>query len=134
MKPKMRSIESKPQEKTRSRGTDRGLWVIILVLLFAGIVANFYFGSVDWALRVAAGIILVAVLITLAMQTTAGKKAWIFIKSARGELRKVVWPTRQETVQTTLVVVVMVIVTAIFLWGVDSLFLWLIGLLTGQRG
>jgi preprotein translocase subunit SecE len=131
MKPKMRSIESKPLKKA---GLDIPLWIAFFILLFAGFIANFHFSNIDWALRVAAGIVLVVILIALALQTAQGKKAWAFIKSARGELRKVVWPTRQETVQTTLVVVVMVIVTAIFLWGVDSLFLWLIGLLTGQRG
>jgi preprotein translocase subunit SecE len=49
------------------------------------------------------------------------------------EMRKVVWPTREETMQTTLVVAGMVIILALLLWGMDSLLVWLIGWLTGQR-
>ena len=50
------------------------------------------------------------------------------------ELRKVVWPTRQETIQTTLIVVAMVVVAALILWGLDKVFFWLVAWLTGQRG
>ena len=67
-------------------------------------------------------------------QTSKGLQLWSFIKGARIELRKVVWPTRQETIQTTLVVVAMVVVAALILWGIDTLFFWLVGWLTGQRG
>ena len=130
----MNSKQRAIKQQNESQFFNNGLWFLILFLAFAGTILNYYFGYVDWALRVAAAIPLCILLVILILQTLQGKKAWIFIKSARGELRKVVWPTRQETVQTTLVVVAMVIVTALFLWGVDTLFLWLISLLTGQRG
>ena len=109
-------------------------WLLILLLFIAGIVANYYYGDVAWALRTAAGIVLAAILVAIASQTAQGKKAWVFIKGSRTELRKVVWPTRQETIQTTLVVVAMVIVMAIILWALDSLFMWAISWLTSQRG
>ena len=49
-------------------------------------------------------------------------------------MRKVVWPTRHETFQTTLIVIGIVIVFAIIMWGVDVFLIWAVGLLTGQGG
>ena len=54
--------------------------------------------------------------------------------ASRNEVRKVVWPTRQETVQTTLMVVVAVIILGIFLWLIDMLLLNAVQILTGQGG
>ena len=110
---------------------DTAKWTLIGVILIAGIVANTYFDQVAWALRTAAGILLIILMVLVALQTTAGRLAWSFAKSARNELKKVVWPTRQETIQTTLVVVVMVVIAALILWGLDKLFFWLVGWLTG---
>lgn len=109
-------------------------WGIVFLLIVGGIVANTYYSHVAWALRTAAGLVILAAALLVALQTTAGQQVWIFAKGARIELRKVVWPTRQETVQTTLIVVAMVVVAALILWGVDTLFFWLVGWLTGQRG
>jgi preprotein translocase subunit SecE len=67
-------------------------------------------------------------------QTEKGRWVIDFFRDSRQELRKVVWPTRQETVQTTMVVAVMVIVLSLVLWGVDGVLVWLIGWLTGQHG
>jgi preprotein translocase subunit SecE len=55
----------------------------------------------------------------------------VLAKEARVEIRKVVWPTRQETTQTTLIVVAVVLVMALVLWGLDSLLGWLISLIVG---
>ena len=49
----------------------------------------------------------------------------------RSEIRKVVWPTRQETTQTTLIVVAVVLVMALLLWGLDSLLGWLVSMIVG---
>ena len=108
-------------------------WLLVLVLIVGGIVANAYYSQVAWALRAAAGIVLATIVIVTAAFTVKGQSAWVFIKGSRAEMRKVVWPTRQETIQTALVVVGMVIVASIILWSLDNLFLWLVGILTGQR-
>ena len=105
-------------------------WVVALLLLVAGIAADYHFGSVAWAIRAAIGIVLFVIIIFILAQTASGHAAWEFFISARTELRKVVWPTRPEAVQTTLIVAAMVILVSLILWGVDSLFLWLISLLT----
>lgn len=109
-------------------------WVFVFLLLIAGLVANTYFGQVAWAIRAALGLVLIAVMVLLAFQTDKGRVFWGFVQAAKVELRKVVWPTRQETVQTTLIVVAMVVVAALVLWGIDTFFFWLVGWLTGQRG
>jgi preprotein translocase subunit SecE len=116
------------------RGFDHLKWLLVLILLIAGFVANSYFSQVPWAVRAAIGIVWIVIAAAIALWTTQGQKAWTFIKAARVELRKVVWPTRQETTQTTLVVMGMVLITAIVLWGLDTLFFWAVSLVTGQRG
>lgn len=114
---------------------DRLKWLLWIVLLAAGLVVNDIIADqVAGAIRAAGGIVLAAILIALALTTAKGQRAWRFAKGARMELRKVVWPTRRETGQTTIIVMIMVIVTAIFLWGLDTLLIELISLLTGQRG
>lgn len=70
------------------------------------------------------------VLTLLFFFTAQGQRFNTFLQASRAELRKVVWPTRQETVRTTLLVVVMVVIAGLFLWAVDSLLLWMVSFLT----
>lgn len=109
-------------------------WLVAAILVAAGIVANNYFSAQPAALRLAGWVVLSCVIVLIAFQTAVGQRIWAFAQDARMEMRKVVWPTRQETIQTTLLVIAMVSVTALLLWGVDSLLLWAVGYLTGQRG
>jgi preprotein translocase subunit SecE len=74
--------------------------------------------------RALAGVALAAVAVLMALQTSSGRAAWELAKEARVEIRKVVWPTRQETSQTTLIVVVVVIFVGLILWGLDSSLSW----------
>ncbi|MGB0268066.1 MAG: preprotein translocase subunit SecE, partial [Pseudomonadales bacterium] len=57
----------------------------------------------------------------IALQTHQGRALWTLVNEARVEIRKVVWPTREETTQTTLVVLALVFVMSLILWGLDSL-------------
>lgn len=109
-------------------------WIFIFAVVAAGIWANYRYSQIDWALRLAGWILLVCLLLFVALQTATGRAIWRFSKEARGELRKVVWPTRTETMQTTMVVVAMVVVMSLILWGLDSLLLWGVGLISGQKG
>jgi preprotein translocase subunit SecE len=99
---------------------DKILSVLAVLALVAGIGGFYYFGELDELLR--AGMVVVAVIVALviAMQTTSGKSAWEFAKSSRQELRKVVWPSRKETVQTTLVVFAIVVVVGVYVWLIDT--------------
>ena len=62
--------------------------------------------------------------------TTAGRQAFEFSKEAKVELQKVVWPARQETVQMTSIVMLMVAITGFVLWGIDSGMMWVIAKIT----
>ena len=55
------------------------------------------------------------------LQSAPGRTFWSFVQSSRTELRKVVWPNRQETVQVTIVVFVMLVVLGLFFWALDTL-------------
>jgi preprotein translocase subunit SecE len=107
------------------------LWVIIAVLITAGVVANSYFSSVAWPLRLSGWIVLVIIMVLLAFRTAAGKKFWSFAKEARIELRKVVWPTKDETTRTTMIIAALVIFVSLILWCVDTLLLMAVNWFTG---
>jgi preprotein translocase subunit SecE len=124
----MEIINNTPHSKS-----DTLLWILISVLIAAGVFANCYFSELSWALRFTGWIILICVLVGLAATTLQGKKIWSFAKNARVELFKVVWPTREETVKITMVIAALVLVASIILWGIDSILLravaWLAGAL-----
>jgi preprotein translocase subunit SecE len=82
--------------------------------------------------RVLALLALVAVALGVMFTTQLGQGIWSFLRDSRNEVRKVVWPTRQETVQTTLLVIAMVVLVGIMLWLMDILLRWAVMLLTGQ--
>lgn len=104
------------------------------ILLIAGIVANSYFASQPVSLRLAGWILLLCAIALLVFNTNIGRRFWAFAQDAKIELRKVVWPTRQETIQTTITIMVIVVIVSLVLWGVDSLLLQAVAFLTGQRG
>ena len=107
------------------------LWVLVVALVVAGIYGNSYFGGESLLYRVL-GLLAVAIIAAgIAFQTTQGKAFWVLLKGARIEIRKVVWPTRQETVQTTMIVSVVVIAAGLLLWGLDTLLGWLVSLVIG---
>lgn len=109
--------------------------LITALLILVGAVGGFYYYSEQSTLvRVLGLLAAVGVAALVALQTDRGRFVWAFFKDAQVEVRKVVWPTRKETVQTTLIVMAMVIVVAIFLWLLDMLLAWAVRLLTGQGG
>ena len=105
-----------------------------VVILAAGI-AGFYL-LVDLPIWLRWIIVLAALVVgaLVGLQSYQGKEFWGFVQSSRIELRKVVWPNRQETMQVTLVVFVMIIVLGLFFWGVDTLLALLTKWLTGRGG
>ncbi|HEC29677.1 MAG TPA: preprotein translocase subunit SecE [Gammaproteobacteria bacterium] len=106
--------------------------LIALSLLVAGAVAFYIYSEYSLLMRVLALLGVAGVAVFIAMQTNQGRFAWAFVGGARTEVRKVIWPTRQETMQTTLIVIVMVVLVGIMLWIMDSFLLWAVRLLTGQ--
>lgn len=109
-------------------------WLSVVVLIAAAIAGNIYFENQPAALRIAAMILIGLIIVGIAAFTDKGRQIIAFAQDSRIEMRKVVWPTRQETIQVTLLVVGIVIITALFLWGIDTVLLWLVQYITGQRG
>ena len=111
--------------------SDKAKLTVACLLVVAGIVA-FYALDVSVWLRwgaVAAGLVLGSVVVALSRYGTALKQFWV---DSRVELRKIVWPTRNETGMTTLVVFVFVIASGVFFWLLDLVLAWATRAFTGQ--
>ena len=106
-------------------------WLVVAALVVIAVVANQYYSAEPILYRVIALLIAAAVAAFVALQTSKGRSFFTLLKEARVEIRKVVWPTRQETTQTTLIVVAVVLVMALLLWGLDSLLGWLVSMIVG---
>jgi preprotein translocase subunit SecE len=101
------------------------LKLVIALLILASAVAAFYiYADESQLLRVIGLLAASGVAIAIALQTEKGRSIWAFIQDSQVEVRKVVWPTRQETLQTTAIVIIAVIVFAIILglmdWGLGA--------------
>jgi preprotein translocase subunit SecE len=107
---------------------------LALLVLLVGVVGFYWFDHVALVWRVLALLGLVGLAAGLVAPTPVGRGLFGFSREARTELRKVVWPTRQETLQVTLSVLVLVLIVGIFLWLVDALLFWAVRLITGQGG
>lgn len=108
------------QENRTSSWLDTALLWLSVAVLAASIFGYYWFEPTVTDLVRVIGILgggVVAVLI--ALQTEIGKSAWSYIQGSRTELRRVVWPTRRETMQTTLMVIIVVLVLAVFIWAMD---------------
>ena len=117
-------------EATASR-FDLVKWVVVALLVAAAIVGNSYFADQSLLYRVLGIVAVSAVAAMVALQTAKGIAFWDLVKGSRTEIRKVVWPTRQETVQTTLIVLAFVVLVALMLWGLDTLLGWLVSMVIG---
>lgn len=106
-------------------------WAIVFALIALGVTANYLFSDQSLLLRVVALFFLGALVLLLALTTDQGKRFWGFTLEARAEMRKVVWPTRQETIQTTGLVLAVVAIVGLILWGVDIVLLKAVAWLTG---
>jgi len=101
------------------------------ILGLVGLVAFYYFEGQSLLMRVLGLLIIAGLCAFIVYQTALGKRTVGFFRDARTEVRKVVWPTRAETVQTTLTVFIIVVLVGIFLWLFDMLLAWLFKLITG---
>lgn len=109
-------------------------FAIAVLIVFAAVVGFNYYAEQPLLYRVLALVVAISGALAIASMTTRGRDAWSFLGEAQVEARKVVWPSRQETIQTTLIVIAMVIVVAIFLSILDSFLGWLVRLITGIGG
>ncbi len=104
-----------------------------LLLVSGAIIAFYYYAEVSLLVRVLGLLSAVIAAVAVSWHTDRGRQIAGFLKDAQIEVRKVVWPNRQETVQTTLVVLLIVVIVAVVLMGLDGVLAWIIGFVTGTR-
>ncbi|MDO4698913.1 MAG: preprotein translocase subunit SecE [Pasteurellaceae bacterium] len=133
-----KEIQTKAPEQLekgqKSKGVNSVLWVLAIALLAVAAIGNAYFAShFAFVVRVLLLVVLLVGAVVFAALTNQGQKAISFMKESRHELRKIVWPTRQESTQTTLMVGAICVVVALALWGIDSIIVSAITFLTNLR-
>ncbi|GAP76911.1 MULTISPECIES: preprotein translocase subunit SecE [Pseudoalteromonas] len=106
-------------------------WLIAIALLAAAVVGNTMYGEESALIRAIGVVAAIAVALGIAATTGKGRSFISFAKEARIEVRKVVWPTRQETTHTTFIVMIATVIMALILWGLDGILFRLVGFLTG---
>jgi preprotein translocase subunit SecE len=122
------------QTPTGASAKDTALMTLSIVVLLAGIVAFYWYDEQALAIRIGMVVVGVAAGAGLAWFSWYGREFWQFAIASRVELRKVVWPEREETFKTTYVVFIFAIVMGVFFWGLDWVLTWLTRLLSGQSG
>jgi preprotein translocase subunit SecE len=123
------------QQKAETAPADTAQLIASIVLVLGGIVGYYLLKSrpeawASWA-SLAGGFILGVLVFALSQY---GRNFWQFVLESRVELRKVFWPTRQETFTTTMVVIVFVIVASIFFWLLDLSLASITRFFTGREG
>jgi preprotein translocase subunit SecE len=106
-------------------------WVVVILLVAAGVYGNSFFSSESILYRFIALLVLAAIALVIAVNTAKGAATFDLIRGALVEWRKVVFPTRQEINQTTLLVFGVVAVTALILGVLDAIFRFLASLIIG---
>ncbi|WP_334323185.1 preprotein translocase subunit SecE [Gilliamella apicola] len=107
---------------------DKFKWGLVLVLIAFIVWGNFYFAGPNdiyqpnTIVRIIAVVVISALTLFIGFTTSKGKSFILFLEESRKELRKVVWPPRKETINTTLLVAAITVVVGLALWGMDSLF------------
>ena len=122
-------------ESKNIEGNNNGtpLLLMSLLLLLAGIVAFYYFSEIRLFYRVLGLFVILGLSGYIVYQTNFGKTVYTYVLESKIELKKVSWPTKQETTQTAIGVIVIVVIIGILLWLLDMLLAWSIGTLYGAR-
>ncbi len=103
---------------------------VALLFLAGGVVGFYHYSDQVLAMRVLGLLAMGGVALGIVFTTAMGRSTWSFVGDAQTEVKKVVWPTNKEAVQTTGIVLLMVFFVALFLWGLDSTLFWLVKQLT----
>jgi preprotein translocase subunit SecE len=122
------------QAETTASVVDIVKQIFSMILVVAGVAAFYYFSEIQLLYRVLGLVAAVLIALGLLLTTEIGRSVWGFILESRQEVRKVVWPNREETIRTTLLVFAMVFIVGLVLWLLDMFLFWGVRLLTGQGG
>ncbi len=120
--------------ETGSGAVDKLLLLTAIALVLGGIVVFYAYPAWSVLLRALIVVGATGAAIAVAMRSQPGQALWRFIVTSRTEVRKMVWPNRQETLTTTGAVLLFVLIMGVFFWGLDFFLVWATRLLTGQGG
>ena len=108
--------------------------VFSVIFVVAGVAAFYYFSEISLLYRVLGMLLVVLVVAGVTLTTDMGRNIWSFVLESKLEVRKVVWPAREEAFRTTLLVFAMVFIVGLILWLLDMFLFWGVRFLTGQGG
>lgn len=106
--------------------------VLSPLLVVVGVVAFYQFADLLLLYRVLGLLAIVGIAVSIAFTTDKGRAVWQFMLESKQEVKRVVWPTRDETVRTTLLVFAMVFIVGLILWLLDMFLFWAVQLLMSQ--
>ena len=127
-------MNAKSDLTTETSALDKVKIILAIAIVIGGVAGYYAYEDAPAVLRIGGVIFSLAVAIGVFMTAEVGRQLWRFIQGSRVELRKVVWPNRQETGQTTLVIIFFVIIMGTFFWLLDMFLAWGARTLTGQGG
>ncbi|MCI7353955.1 MAG: preprotein translocase subunit SecE [[Actinobacillus] rossii] len=118
----------------KSKGVNVFLWLLSLVVVLVASIGNVAFAEqFSTPIRVVAIFVLIVLALVFAGLTNEGKRAIGFFSESRTELRRIVWPTRAETMQTTFIIIAATVIISLILWAFDSLIIAVLNFLTNLR-
>lgn len=122
---------SEKVENTSGGALDTIKWLVVFAILLGIIAGNSAYGEVSVLYRALAAVVGVVIAGFIAASTVKGSTFLNYAKESRIEVRKVVWPSRQEATQTTLIVLVATVIVGLLLWGLDGIIVRVVGFFTG---
>lgn len=123
------SVES----ESSSSGLDVVKWLLIIAIFGGMVVANNMFPDTSDLIRAGVFVVVTAICLGIASQTEKGRTFLVFAKDSRVEVRKVVWPSRQEATHTTMIIGAATALVGVMLYFLDMFLMWAVGLVTGLR-
>ncbi|CUX97371.1 preprotein translocase subunit SecE [Candidatus Hoaglandella endobia] len=108
-------------------------WLVIAIMFIVVIIGNYFYRDYSLSLRALVVMLIIAIACSVAMMTNKCKFIVMFTREARTELRKVIWPTRQKTLNITLIVAAVTAIMSLILWGLDSILVHLVSFIIGLR-
>lgn len=128
-------MTTQAENVTVSNGLNTLKWVVAIAILIAATVGNRYapelFPQLSSWVRIVALVMVAVGALAITLTTTQGQSFIKLLKEAQVEARRIVWPTKDETMQTTMIVCAVVVVMSLVLWGIDTLFGWMISAVIG---
>jgi len=120
-------------EESQTGAMDSVKWVAVFAILAGAVVGNYMMDGSSVLVRAVGVVVAVIIAGLVAAQTDKGRQFLAFSKESKLEVRKVVWPTRQETIHTTIIIMVATAIVALLLWGLDAILFEVVGYLTSME-